>query len=89
MAYNDYDYDPDDPDAPQPMDLEAGEDEDDVVTCSHCGRALHASAAVCPHCGEWMVDDSPAGLRSRGWFWPLVIGLLVALILVFWVGLRF
>jgi len=84
MPYED--YDPDDPDAPQPMDLEDSEDE--AETCPACGRPVHELAAICPHCGEWMGADSQAARRSRGWFWPLMIGLLVALILVMWAGLR-
>jgi hypothetical protein len=88
-------YDPEDPDAPQPMDVDADsaegdadeEDADDARLCTGCGRALHPMAAMCPHCGEWVLDDSPAGQRSRGWFWPLMVALLIAVILVFWVSL--
>lgn len=86
MPYDD--YDPDDPDAPQPMDVDGGDDDDDTIVCAQCGRRLHPSAAVCPNCGEWVLEDSPARRRSRGWFWPIVVGLLVAMILVMWVGLR-
>ncbi len=83
------DYDPDDPDAPLPEDLEDGdEDADEIITCPNCGRSLHEEAAMCPHCGEWIIGDSLAVQRSMGWFWPVVVGVLVALILVFWHGLR-
>ena len=88
-----YDYDPEDPDAPQPEDLDddAGEGDDDgedAVTCPNCRRELHEDAAVCPHCGEWIIDESLAARRSRGWFWPVMVGLLIALVLVLWTGLR-
>jgi predicted RNA-binding Zn-ribbon protein involved in translation (DUF1610 family) len=80
----------DDPDAPLHEDLDDDSDDlEDAVQCYACGRWMHADAAVCPHCGEWQIHDSLAARRSRGWFWPLLIGLLVAVILVMWVGLRF
>lgn len=87
-----YDYDPTDPDAPQPMDVDGEDDAADdeaasLVTCAGCGRALHPQAALCPHCGEWVLEDSPARRRSRGWFWPLMVALLIAIILVLWTGL--
>ena len=70
MPYND--YDPDDPDAPQPMDVDrSDETADEAVPCPNCRRPIHEDAAVCPYCGEWLLDDSPAAQRSRGWFWPL------------------
>jgi predicted RNA-binding Zn-ribbon protein involved in translation (DUF1610 family) len=83
------DYDPDDRDAPLPEDLDDGDDEpDETVACPSCRRRIHEDAALCPHCGEWIIDDSPAAQRSRGWFWPLMVGALVAMILSLWVGLR-
>lgn len=87
MPYSD--YDPDDPDAPLPEDIDDHlDDEEGTLTCSHCRREIHEDAGVCPYCGEWVIDDSPAAARSRGWFWPIMVGLLVALILSVWVGLR-
>ncbi|HOA72922.1 MAG TPA: protein NinF [Phycisphaerae bacterium] len=92
-----YDYDPTDPDAPQPGDVDPSDDFDDgyddddadeAISCAGCGRRLHVLAAVCPHCGEWVLDDSPAARRSRGWFWPIMVALLIAVILVLWSGLR-
>lgn len=86
-----YDYDPDDPNAPQPMDLtdeDDSYDDEDLIRCPSCGRMVHGLAAVCPNCGEWFVSDSPATQRSRGWFWPLMVALLLLVILVLWAGLR-
>ena len=85
MAWNN--YDPGDRDAPQPGDVDWGEDEEDTVACPVCGRAVHEDAPRCPHCGEWLFDDTPAARRSRGWFWPVMIALLIAVILVMWHGL--
>jgi len=78
--------DDDDRDLPQPMDLDDGE-EAEMVDCAFCGAPMHDDAPRCPRCGMWVEDVSPAWQRSRGWFWPLMVALLVALILVFWLGL--
>lgn len=92
MAYED--FDPDDPDAPQEMDLDTGDDEEDARDCPFCGRAMHWDALKCNHCGQWLVRDpalladSPAGERARGWFWPVMVAVLIAVILVIWHGLR-
>lgn len=82
-------YDPDDPDAPQDIDID---DDDDNVTlevtdCPGCGRTVLEDAPRCPHCGQWIFGDTTAGRRARGWFWPVMVALLVAIILVFWHGL--
>ncbi len=87
-------YEPDDSedrDAPQTMDLEAArsdDDPDDEDVCSNCGYLLHEDAAVCPKCGEWVVDPSLAGRRSRTWLWPFGIAFLVLVVLWLWSGIR-
>ena len=91
MPYDD--FNPDDPDAPQPGDLDDDDDEgddgdDEQIICSHCGAMLHEDAALCPKCGEWVIDLSPATRRSRGWIWPLGIAFLIVMILALWHGLR-
>jgi len=35
----------------------------------------------------WVEDLSPAWQRSLGWFWPVMVAMLVAVILVYWLGL--
>ncbi len=84
--------DEDDDDAEHDAEHDATEDvysfRDETIACPNCGRRLHEDAALCPHCGEWIITDSSATLRSRGWFWPLMVGMLIALILVIWSGLR-
>ncbi len=93
MASRYYD---DDPDAPQPMDLDwadAQDDDeagDDVVPCPTCGTEVHVLAQRCPSCGSWLDSEllnSPAARRARGWFWPIMIALLIAVIFVVWLGL--
>jgi hypothetical protein len=77
----------DDIDAPQEMDLEAEGPEVDTVDCPACGESIPEDLARCPCCGQWIVGDTPAGRRSRGWVWPVMVAFLVALILVLWHGL--
>ena len=76
----------DDNDLPQEIDLD-DDDENGTVNCPACGRLIHEEAPRCPYCGEWVIDDlTPAEERSRGWFWPVMVALLVGLILVVWHG---
>jgi predicted nucleic acid-binding Zn ribbon protein len=83
-----YDYDSDDSDMPQKIDLLIGDQEEDTIVCPSCGKSVYEDADLCPHCGQWILDDSPAAERARGWFWPVMVALLIAIILVMWLGLR-
>lgn len=83
MTWNDYDeYDPD---APQDIDLE------ESAACPACGGEIHEDAPRCPHCGRWITDELAPGAsaeaRARGWFWPVMVALLISIILVMWIGL--
>lgn len=80
-------HDLDDPDAPQAMDLDEDGADHDTVDCPVCGRLLLEGAPRCPHCGQWLSSDTPAARRARGWFWPVMIAILIAVILVIWHGL--
>lgn len=72
-------------DLPQDIDLE---DDDESVRCRHCGEEVYDDADRCPACGQWLEEAFPgADQRSRGWFWPIVVAVLVALILVVGFGL--
>ncbi|MDM8007291.1 MAG: hypothetical protein QUV05_14220 [Phycisphaerae bacterium] len=82
-------------DDPQDIDLEEG-DEPDLEDCPHCGESIPESISRCPHCGQWiacpscgegLTGASTAARRARGWFWPVVVAILVAIILVIWHGL--
>lgn len=78
----------DERDLPQAMDLEEDDDGDYVVDCLYCGQPIHEDAPRCPHCGQWQdAEHSPATRRAGGWFWPVMVALLVAVILVMWMGL--
>lgn len=85
-------HDDDDDEDLQEIDREwaAAQDDDDDEThsCGRCGFEMHALATKCPQCGAWKAVDSPAARRGRSWGTSLIIAMLVATILVFWVGLR-
>ena len=73
-------------DLPQAIDLE---DDDEALKCPSCGEEVYDDAVRCPECGHWLEEDYPgAEQRSRGWFWPIIVALLVAMILVCWIGLK-
>ena len=76
----------DDIDAPQDIDLQEGDDID-FETCPDCGKPVPESIVRCPHCGSWIDSPSPAEGRSREWFWPVMVAILIGTILVLWVGL--
>ena len=84
-----YNYGTDDSDMPQDSDLEFGNVDDDTVKCPFCKKSVYEDADVCPYCGQWILRDSPAAERSRGWFWPIMVAILIAVILIMWHGLRF
>jgi hypothetical protein len=86
MAYDDDDFeDRDDPQREDIADLDR--DDDGFDRCLACGRAVYEGVPKCPYCGQWLLDDSEAAKRSRGWLWPVMIALLIAVILVMWHGL--
>jgi hypothetical protein len=80
--YHDFD---EDPDAPQAIDLDWDDDEDDVQ-CPNCHRMMPELAPCCPNCGYWVAGETTAERRSRGWFWPTMVGLLIAIIFVMWIS---
>jgi len=84
MAYKE---DLDDRDDPQPEDIEELDRELGFERCTSCGRAVYEGTPKCPYCGQWLLEDSDAARRSRGWLWPIMVALLLAVILVLWHGL--
>ncbi len=76
----------DDIDAPQDIDLQEGDDLD-LESCPNCGQSVPESVDRCHHCGTWLSGDSTAADRSRGWFWPVMVAILIGIILVLWSGL--
>ena len=78
----------DDSDAPQDIDLEEG-DKPVYEECPICRKTIPESAERCPYCGQWLLDDTVAGQRSSGWFWPVMVAILIGIILVIWHGISF
>jgi predicted RNA-binding Zn-ribbon protein involved in translation (DUF1610 family) len=85
-------HDDDDRDLPQDIDLEQDDDDEDLRECLACGGEFHYDSPRCPHCGEWIftaaASDTEAARRSQGWFWPVMVAVLIAIILVMWHGIR-
>ncbi len=76
-------------DLPQDIDLDDSDNEDNAfIDCPSCGTPIHEDSPRCPRCGTWVEDESAAWHRSRGWFWPSMVALLILAILVVWHGLR-
>lgn len=73
----------DDIDAPQEADLEDG-DKPAFEECPICGQTIPENAQRCPSCGRWLTEGSTAEERSIGWFWPVMVAVLIAIILVIW-----
>jgi hypothetical protein len=76
-----------DPEEPQAADLDWDDDEDDLIQCPNCHRMMPEMSPCCPGCGYWIEGETMAEQRSRGWAWPLMVGLLIAVIFVIWFGL--
>lgn len=76
----------DDRDLPQPIDLEDEGYEDDTIECPHCGEEVEEDCQQCPYCRQWIEQDSAlATERSQGWYWPVMVAVGVAVILVLWI----
>ncbi len=58
-----------------------------LVPCPSCGELISDEADRCPDCGDWVIAWSPATRRAIGWFWPVMVALLIGVILVLWHGL--
>jgi hypothetical protein len=82
----DWDETDDERDLPQQIDLEDEGYEDDTVECPHCREEIDEDTQQCPYCRQWIENsDSPAAERSQGWFWPIMVAIGVAVILVLWI----
>lgn len=77
--------DDEDRDAPQDIDVDREfEDDFGYIDCPGCGRTLDEDAPRCPECGYWITEESLAAERSQGWFWPVLVAVLVAIIVLIW-----
>ncbi|MFQ6048949.1 MAG: hypothetical protein ACE5K7_06260 [Phycisphaerae bacterium] len=71
-----------------PDQQDVADDEDSaVVACPTCGRMIAEDSPRCPYCQTWVVQESQAAERSRGWFWPALVGALIVGMLLLWGGL--
>ena len=51
-------------------------DEEATWPCPSCGASIHADAARCPRCGDYVTPG--AGPHSRAWPWWMWLGLVLA-----------
>ncbi|MGB9626706.1 MAG: zinc ribbon domain-containing protein [Phycisphaerae bacterium] len=68
------------------FDDDSADAESDEYPCPACGRSIYDDAEKCPYCGEWITPPGTAETRSRSWFWPILVALLVVVILMAWHG---
>jgi predicted nucleic acid-binding Zn ribbon protein len=54
----------------------------DQVPCPHCAKPIPEETIRCPHCREWIIDWPANEARRSPWFWPIVIAIAAAMILV-------
>ncbi len=72
----------DDKELPQEDDVDDEEGEPELASCPSCGKTIYEETVKCPHCGEWILDSPKAELQRSRWFWPIIIAIGVAMILV-------
>jgi predicted nucleic acid-binding Zn ribbon protein len=69
-----------DRDDPDEADIDDG-DEPEFVPCPYCRKPIPEDAAICPRCGNFIVDDA-APRRRPWWIW---IGVILCLLgVLFW-----
>ena len=77
----------DDIDAPQDIDLQEGDDLD-LEECPNCGRVDPGIGQPVPLLRYMWTRAEHSSTRpqdrSRGWFWPVMVAVLIAIILVMW-----
>lgn len=79
------DTDPTEPTGEKDLPLDedvVDEDEQAVVRCPYCNELIHEETVKCPHCGEWIIDRPADEVRRSKWFWPIVVAIGIAMILV-------
>lgn len=69
----------DSPDEEWVDDDDIDSEQDELLHCPSCGKAVHEDTQQCPYCREWItpVDRSDAGKK---WIW-LVAAVLLILVL--------
>jgi predicted nucleic acid-binding Zn ribbon protein len=52
------------------------------VPCPHCTKPIPEETIRCPHCREWIIDWPANEAQRSPWFWPIIIAIGAAMILV-------
>ncbi len=71
----------DEKDLPLEQDLR-DDDQAEMVRCPHCDKFIYEETLKCPHCEEWIIDRAASEVGRSKWFWPIVIAIGAAMILV-------
>ena len=69
----------DDPEEPDESEMDFGHSAD-LQTCPFCKKAIYDQAEVCPHCGNYVVDEV-AKDRKPLWFMIAAIAIIAAIVL--------
>lgn len=71
------------------LEDEERDDDEYEQPCPNCGARVYEMWPKCRRCGYHLshADTSTAAARSRGWFWGIMVAVLIAIILVIWSGL--
>lgn len=79
------DTEPAEPTGEQDLPLDENvldDDEQAMARCPRCNELIHEETVKCPHCGEWIIDRPADMARRSKWFWPIVVAIGIAMILV-------
>lgn len=77
--------DPSDPNGDKDLPLDEDirdDDEPEMVRCPHCHKFIYEETVKCPHCDDWIIDRPGDDSRRSGWFWPIIVAIGVAMIIV-------
>jgi hypothetical protein len=50
--------------------------------CPNCRKPIPDETVRCPHCHQWIIDRPTNETGRSPWFWPIVIAIGAAMILV-------
>jgi hypothetical protein len=60
-------------------DFENGEDAEPTIPCPNCQQEMYEDSPRCPHCGEYVSEESfPAAQKP----WWIILGVVLCLIVI-------
>ena len=64
-----------------PDESDADDESDEMIICTHCGRAVYYDAALCPGCG-YAIETQAAVHRKPLWIFAGVVVCMLVVILL-------